>query len=263
MDALAAASGATLPLRAAESDWDERHRSTTGMLAAADHAALAHVTKWMRDNEHRLEWGKQSSEERDACRATGELHGWGCKTFTYGSTYFQSWLQLMRFPAVDRALSSAAGGQRQRNVVVLGSSLGWQTVWAALTFGINAVGYELMQHRIDAARLAASQVEATSRSTQFFHSDALRSSVSSAAVIYATDLAWDVVLANLTAGLIRGQLLAREDHGKDVVIISNNYNSWVRPNFVHIGKLTLPVSWKSQQTFHIWSVEREPRRDVT
>ena len=36
----------------------------------------------------------------------------------------------------------------------LGSSLGWQTFWAALPFGVRSVGYELMDHRVNASRAA-------------------------------------------------------------------------------------------------------------
>ena len=36
-------------------------------------------------------------------------------------------------------------------MVVLGSSLGWQCMFAALMYGIRVDGYELVQHRYDAA----------------------------------------------------------------------------------------------------------------
>lgn len=223
----------------------------------SDHVALAHVTRWMRYHESFLEPDSdlEISDETRACLDKGKLFGYECGSFTYGSTYFHSWLRVMRFPPVDRALSMAAEGSLVKQFVVLGSSLGWQVIWAALTFGIQSIGYEIMRHRIVGAMHSASQVEATSALVQFRHSDVLRSNVSSAAVIYVTDLTWEDELRTSVAAFVKSQLLATRDRGEGVVIVSNAHETWFDMGYTLLGEAEVPVSWTSMQPFFYWAVQ--------
>lgn len=259
LDALAAASGASVV--STNDDWHEDF-GEPGMtqLAGADHGALAYVTKWMRIREQSPTFmGGMDRTELDTCVDEGKLHGYNCSTLVYGSTYFQSWLEIMRFPAVDRALSSAVSRNRQRRIVVLGSSLGWQALWSTLTFGVPSVGYDLVQGRIDFARLAAAQVEAAPGSVQFHRADVLLSNVSSATVIYMTDLLWRTDFSTSIAHLIKSQLLDTEDCGSGTVIVSNKNEIWHRMNFSKLGAIGVPVSWSRYQRFHFWSLRGCPR----
>merc|ERR1712060_289983 len=115
------------------------------------------------------------------------MGGYSCSTFTYGSTYYSSWLRVMRFPVVLDALQNAR--EQSGEVIVLGSSLGWQTLWTALTFGVKTIGYELMRHRVEAAQRAADGLPI--ELVEFRKEDALSSDLSNARIIYLTDLVWE------------------------------------------------------------------------
>lgn len=232
-------------------------------MATGNHVALADITEWLRLHEHDLEWSGSHKADRATCLREGELFGYECRTFTYGSTYFTSWLRVMRHPSitsvVETAMQATQGsrdGEAQRHeFVVLGSSIGWQTLWAAVTFGLRSVGYELMEHRVQVALLAADRLNDndTRSLVQFRQRDALKSDLSKAAVVYLTDLIWEDYLCTSVGAHVKAQLQASPGVVGSVIIISNKYSSWRKFNFRHVGQLQVPVTWQNNQTFHFWA----------
>lgn len=204
-----------------------------GLIEGADHVELANRTNWLREHENELEWDDpQRTIDRRKCLLEGDFHGYRCHTFTYGSTYFPSWLRVMRFPAVAAALETIKrdGGE----VVVLGSSLGWQTLWTALTFGIRTVGYELMTHRVKGAKLATEGLP--EGLIEFRKKDASDADLSKARILYLTDLLWEDFLCGSVAYHVR-QSLMKEGAHKDVVIVSNNTAHGLKPDSSILEKL--------------------------
>lgn len=222
-------------------------RETAG-ADRADYVELANRTNFLRWNENAFEWDDpQRTRDRRKCLAEGDLHGYKCHTFTYGSTYYPSWLRVMRFPAVTEAIAKvkSEGGE----VVVLGSSLGWQTIWTALTFGVRTVGYELMNHRVRAARVAAEGLP--EGLVEFRQEDASSANLSKARIIYMTDLIWEDFLCSMVAYHVKQSLLEPGAH-KDAIVVSNKHRSWVKAGFQSVGKVHVPVTWLDEQAFHIW-----------
>jgi hypothetical protein len=87
----------------------------------------------------------------------------GKTNFAYGSTPYQTFRAITRFPAVAQALVSCTllpaqekeGAEGEGDVtlcggvggavVVWGSSLGWLVFYAALTYGVRSRGVELLE----------------------------------------------------------------------------------------------------------------------
>ena len=69
--------------------------------------------------------------------------------FAYGSTPWQSWIQLHTDPGCRElavaARRCAAAGSPLPEYVVFGSSLGWLCFYAALSLSVHAVGYEIVE----------------------------------------------------------------------------------------------------------------------
>ena len=94
-------------------------------------------------------------------------------------------------------------------MIVLGSNLGWQCLFASLTFGFSADGYELVPYRFHAARQFAEKHQVSSNlqpqdflliqavsqidGVTFHNADITKASInwSNATVVYLTDLSWD------------------------------------------------------------------------
>jgi hypothetical protein len=69
--------------------------------------------------------------------------------FAYGSTPWQSWIQLHTDPDCHELAAAvrrcAAAGSSLPEYIVFGSSLGWLCFYAALSLSVHAVGYEIVE----------------------------------------------------------------------------------------------------------------------
>jgi hypothetical protein len=77
--------------------------------------------------------------------------------FAYGSTPWQSWIQLHTDPGCHELATAvrrcAAAGSSLPEYIVFGSSLGWLCFYAALSLSVHAVGYEIVEPLVTQAEL--------------------------------------------------------------------------------------------------------------
>ena len=113
-----------------------------------------------------------------------------------------------------------------RNVVVFGSNLGWQCFFAALMYGVEVHGFEIVQHRFDAAVKFADRHNV--RGVIFHMEDARQSKLdwSKVGLVYMTDLLWD----QHNRALVQAHF--RRSTGFGTVLISNRRRAVVTPNFI-------------------------------
>ena len=108
------------------------------------------------------------------------------------NTFYASLLRVLGTPGIQRRLiAAAARGGFQEHIVVLGSHLGWQCALAALTFGMRADGYELLQHRLNESMelMRRHSIDGV----VMHHQDAAKSQPDwgTVGIVYFTDLLWD------------------------------------------------------------------------
>ncbi|DBA82014.1 TPA: hypothetical protein ACH3X1_007713 [Trebouxia sp. C0004] len=82
---------------------------------------------------------------------------WTLDNFAYGSTSFQGWLRIFQHPLVQPHILTALS--HGKHFQVWGSSIGWLVFYAALTYGLQAVGYELLSCHVDTAQQLASHFQ--------------------------------------------------------------------------------------------------------
>eukprot|EP00746_Dinoflagellata_sp_MGD_P144415 gnl/MRDRNA2_/MRDRNA2_77147_c0_seq1.p1 gnl/MRDRNA2_/MRDRNA2_77147_c0~~gnl/MRDRNA2_/MRDRNA2_77147_c0_seq1.p1 ORF type:complete len:687 (+),score=97.03 gnl/MRDRNA2_/MRDRNA2_77147_c0_seq1:177-2063(+) len=245
------------------SDYERLHERAilAGISAATrnidntNHARMADITGFLRDNEKDLELRQRGFKvvvNGSCVFVTGEGEqkmSYSCENFVYGSTYYQSWLEVMTVPVVAKALSEARADNDASGaspVVVLGSTLGWQVFWGALTFGVKCSGYELMEHRARVSKQIAERF-GVSHLVSLHHADALTSELSKARLIYMTDLAWDMPLsAKVTLHLA-------ETAPSGVIVVSNRGPTcWNFAGFDQVDTANVEVSWSKATRFYVY-----------
>mmetsp|Transcript_58272 Transcript_58272/g.134552 ORF Transcript_58272/g.134552 Transcript_58272/m.134552 type:complete len:706 (+) Transcript_58272:26-2143(+) len=174
------------------------------------------VTKWLRQNEF-------------VCSREPKYEG-----STYGSTFYHSWLQVaLHSPPLDGS------------VVVLGSSLGWQTWWYALTLGVVAHGYELSSRRVLCSQEAGRYCGVPDLAT-FTAGDAREVDLTTASLTYLTDLAWPRWVAEDVY-----VKMALEAPG--LLVVGNTYNAVASLGktlgYQPVATVSVPVSWSADQAF--------------
>ena len=155
---------------------------------------------------------------------------------TYGYTYYHSWLR------VALAAPEPAGP-----VVVLGSSLGWLCFYAALTFSVRAVGYEIVEPLVEhAERIRAQHCGRSFPPIQFHCADMLSAPLDRCGVLLLTSRCWDKPLAQaLHAKLIRE--LPRESVVLDYCADLAEAAGGGVDGFKVVGSAVVPVSWDDKQ----------------
>eukprot|EP00656_Telonema_subtile_P034522 TRINITY_DN3859_c0_g1_i2.p1 TRINITY_DN3859_c0_g1~~TRINITY_DN3859_c0_g1_i2.p1 ORF type:complete len:424 (+),score=110.37 TRINITY_DN3859_c0_g1_i2:167-1438(+) len=181
---------------------------------------------------------------KNSVEAAVESSGYAKINFGYGRTYYHSFLQL-----VENTKELRAAVDARKPMVVLGSSLGWQAFYTALTYDVPVTGYELLGPRVQIASKAAEQ--AGLDSVQFVHGDALEAKeahLSAAGVIVLNDLLWDDQM--LAKVFQRIATLAP----KGCVMVSNKANPEVfrdSNKLTHVATTPLKVSWSADQRFYV------------
>ena len=86
-------------------------------------------------------------------RKTQIVTGYMKHSFAYGSTFYQSWVQVFNNEVlVDAVAHMRASGKLYG---VLGSSIGWHVFYGALTWQVRARGWEILCSQVDIAKSLA------------------------------------------------------------------------------------------------------------
>jgi len=104
----------------------------------------------LRRMETSLEFiGDRQMDGRKTQRVTGYMK----HSFAYGSTFYQSWLQVFN----NQVLVEAVDHMRQSGKLygVLGSSIGWHVFYGALTWQVRARGWEILCSQVEIAQSLA------------------------------------------------------------------------------------------------------------
>ncbi|KAL0026385.1 hypothetical protein WJX79_005362 [Trebouxia sp. C0005] len=144
-------SGALQPLQKAVSLWKKRPGVKAlfdfGVLDAKSHCSL-HTANIRHDAD---QWNPSLLHPAVAAASQSR---WTLDNFAYGSTSFHGWLSIFQHPMVKpHVLTALSNG---KDFQVWGSSIGWLVFYAALTYGLRAVGYELLSCHVDTAQQLAS-----------------------------------------------------------------------------------------------------------
>jgi hypothetical protein len=108
--------------------------------------------------------------------------------FAWGGVWAQALFRAFAARPVRAALREAQ--RTGAGAVVLGSSIGFEAFFIALTFGVQTTGVELLPGLVDIARRCRSALAIPN--TAFVESDALEWPVpSNTALVYVDDTAWD------------------------------------------------------------------------
>ena len=170
--------------------------------------------------------------------------------FAYGSTPWQSWLRVHTDPGCEALAAAvkrcAADDSAAPEYTVFGSSLGWLCFYAALTFSVRAVGYEIVEPLVEhAERIRAQHCGRSFPPIQFHCADMLSAPLDRCGVLLLTSRCWDKPLAQaLHAKLIRE--LPREsvvlDYCADLAEAGGGVDG-----FKVVGSAVVPVSWDDKQ----------------
>jgi len=210
----------------------------TGWSAALRrHVQLRSLLTHLKASEYEDEYGAAKESSAQAIKAGN----YSDQSLGYGSTYFASVLGLLNYDPVRQRLASPA-----RNVVVLGSNLGWQCFFAALMYGVEVDGYEIVPHR-HAASLAYQKMFQID-GVRLHLEDATKSDLDwdKVGVVYMTDLLWSAPLREMVLTKVATAALG------GTFLVSNRKTEpkwgWESHQAVTI---TVPVSWSSGhgQTF--------------
>ena len=86
-------------------------------------------------------------------RKTQILTGYMKHSFAYGSTFYQSWLQVFKNQVLAEAVEHMRGTGKLYGV--LGSSIGWHVFYGALTWEVRARGWEILCSQVEIAKTLA------------------------------------------------------------------------------------------------------------
>ncbi|PNH09640.1 hypothetical protein TSOC_003722 [Tetrabaena socialis] len=128
--------------------------------------------------------------------------------FSYGSTPYASWLQVLEAAGSAVRDAMAAPG---REYVVWGSSCGWLVLYGALTYGWRSRGVELLSclHRCaEGAAEAQAGALAGTAGVRLVCCDLLHDTVRGAGLVLLADQCWDAQLAAAAAAKLARELPA-------------------------------------------------------
>ena len=164
--------------------------------------------------------------------------------FAWGGVWMASLAATATHPECRAALGRAAreGG----GAVVLGSSIGFEVYWAALSYGVRTVGVELLcsltefSERVRRAHAVGDGV------AQFVCSDALEYALPARTeLVYVDDTAWDAASTKLLA-----QKLARELR-PGAVVIHNPAHDYDGGEWRQLEALQIPTSWNDFHPIYV------------
>jgi len=220
--------------------WEAQRTGWTAQLTG--HLKLRALLTDLKVNENTVEYSRRTKLK--TIEAAAEARGYSTASLGYGSTYFASVLQILRHKLIASHLQPEAPS----NAVVFGSNLGWQCFFVSLMYGVRVDGFEIVQHRYEAAREFA---QAHGVDNVHFHlEDATKAALEwpRVGLVYMTDLLWDVGTRNAIHRLII-------DKAKlGTVVVSNRHLDKTKRDmgFKHERHVDAPVSWLDSQRFYLY-----------
>jgi len=86
-------------------------------------------------------------------RKTQILTGYMKHSFAYGSTFYQSWVQVFKNDVLVEAVEHMRSTGKLYGV--LGSSVGWHVFYGVLTWQVRARGWEILCSQVEIAKSLA------------------------------------------------------------------------------------------------------------
>jgi len=215
------------------------------LTGAAQLAAAFEVLRVAEMSDTPALWSQRAEEMPAvvAALAEGDTNPTTMAAFAWGGVWAGSLLRAFALEPVRKALLQAqrAGGQ----AVVLGSSIGFEAFFIALTYGVPTVGVELLEGLVDLSRRARQALGI--RNAAFVHANAAEWPVPSATrVVYVDDAAWDAQTARQVAGK-----LAEELRSGAVVLHSAQGVYDDLGAFEHVGDVIVETSWDPRHTISV------------
>lgn len=184
-------------------------------------------------------------------RSVAQSSVYSLDNFAYGTTSYQTWLRIFSTPIVQAAInacrpSNNCGNGLRSEYTVFGSSTGSLVFFAALAFGIQCTGVELLPFLAQTADETQKQLQIPFCRTLCM--DMLAYPLASTKVLLLTSQCWDMELTSL----LRCKL-ERELPSAAVVIDYKEVTLGQSRSFRCVQQLTNQrVSWNPSQTLHIF-----------
>ncbi|KAG1711738.1 hypothetical protein DVH05_008981 [Phytophthora capsici] len=195
----------------------------------------------LRQQEQQLEF------HRGLFKAQQEFSGhdsdYSAENFSYGSTPFPTWLNLVTQQPVLDAISRC----RNQTLTVFGSSSGSLVLFAALTLGIRSVGVEILPFLHNVAERTRQEMQVPKGICSFVCADMLTVSLQETSILLLTSQCWDVKLYQQ----IQHKLEVELQPGALVLDYKAALQS--SPRFQLLQELpNQRVSWNNAQSFFIF-----------
>lgn len=221
-----------------------------GDAAQSDVAKLAMVIETLREVEmsETAMWDDRAAEMPAVIHAssTGDKSSITLADFAWGGVWAQSLFEVFAAHPVRAAVREAQ--KMSFTALVLGSNIGFEAFFIALTFGVPTVGVELLEGLVALARRcrAAFGVQHVS----FVQANALDVAIpASVRLVYVDDAAWDAhnvaeVAAKLADELRPGAIVIHTDHpayktvaGLEAVEVITVPTSWTETHRIAVSRV--------------------------
>lgn len=211
-------------------------------------SAVSSVIRTLRHLEQSREF------HRDLLRAQRQAavgSSYSMDNFAYGSTPFYTWLALVQTKSVSKAIVECQEHQRDGltpyQYAVCGSSTGSLVFFAAVLFGIESVGVEILPYLWKVSKDVQRGLQSPNRCCRFVCEDMLQSSLSRIKILVLTSQCWDHDLHD--------RVLVKLERELPVGSIVIDYKDRLRKSrcfqlVEHVEELQ--VSWNKRQSFFIF-----------
>ena len=135
-------------------------------------------------------------------------------------------------------------------MVVLGSSIGFEAYLAALTFGVPAVGVELLPGLVELSEDVRTSLQVPDTLVRFECADALAFSLPAAvALVYVDDTAWDTPVIERLATRLK-----RELRSGAIVVHNTKHGYSVEGGFRRVAVVEVGTSWNPKHLVYVEQV---------
>ena len=169
--------------------------------------------------------------------------------FAWGGVWYQTFAAVFSSAACRDVLQAAAKAATKRGasgpgVVVLGSSIGFEAYFLALTFGVPTLGVELLPALVDLSDAVRLAHDVPSSLVSFQCADALDFAIPpSATMVYVDDTAWDApTIARLA------ERLAQRRRG---TLVIHNTPYGASRAFKRVAAIEVGTSWDAAHTIYV------------
>ena len=176
--------------------------------------------------------------------------------FAYGMVFFHTFHQLFtEIPVAKNAVRAAQSSGL--DFVHLGSNVGTETLYAALSWNLNSIGYDVLCNLVDEAKHF--RLKYGVDQARFHCRDALEADLSNAGIVWIDNQSWDEELTNkifeklakeLPAESIVVEYAASDYHADSTLSIGN----WLEARACS----SLDVSWDNQEGTTVTVYKKRP-----